>query len=569
MSSSSSVSGVSVISQHSIEAKAEDIKFDDNAKKFEFAEKHGLDLEKEFDQYEQMYQDSLANQTAWDKMISCGFNVNFTNKKYMVWMLAIFSSFAGLLSGVDQSLISGAYLKLPEALGLSAREQSLVSSLMPLGAVGGAILLSPLSELFGRRMTVIIACVFYTVGAILEAAAHEVGEMYAGRFLLGVGVGLESIVTVLCSESCPMEMRGNLVSLYQFFLAFGELVGYAIGAMFINVEGSWRYILGSSLVFSTILMFGMFCLPESPRYLMHKGKIGAAYGVWKRLRDVDLVENKLEFIDMRQSLIQEQEAQKEAKHRFKWMDFITVGRCRRSLIYANMMVFLGQFTGVNGVMYYMSSLMSRIGFNETNSVFMSTVGGAALFLGTIPAIRYMDTCGRRFWANSMLPCFLIGLILVGVGYLMPLGSTAGLGLYLTGLILYMGFFGSYACLTWVIPSEVYPTYLRSYGMTTSASILYLSSFAVTYNFESMAAKMTNTGLMMGFYGGIAVLGWFYQLFFMPETKGKTLEEIDDLFSKPTRYLVKENLKATKRDFYNLFHGNFKQLVKGEETGVVN
>lgn len=569
MSSSSSLSGVSVISQHSIEAKAEDIKLDDSAKKFEFAEKHGLDLEKEFDQYEQMYQESLVNKTAWDRMISCGFDINFTNKKHMTWMLAIFSSFAGLLSGVDQSLISGAYLKLPEALGLSSREQSLVSSLMPLGAVGGAILLSPCSEFFGRRMTVIIACVFYTVGAILEAAAHGVGEMYAGRFLLGVGVGLESIVTVLCSESCPMEMRGNLVSLYQFFLAFGELVGYAIGAMFINVEGSWRYILGSSLVFSTILMVGMFCLPESPRYLMHKGKVGAAYGVWKKLRDVDLVENKLEFIDMRQSLIQEQEAQKEAKHRFKWLDFITVGRCRRSLIYANVMVFLGQFTGVNGVMYYMSSLMSRIGFNETNSVFMSTVGGAALFLGTIPAIRYMDTCGRRFWANSMLPCFLIGLILVGIGYLMPLGSTAGLGLYLTGLILYMGFFGSYACLTWVIPSEVYPTYLRSYGMTTSASVLYLSSFAVTYNFESMATKMTNTGLMMGFYGGIAVLGWFYQLFFMPETKGKTLEEIDDLFSKPTRYLVKENLKATKRDFHNLFHGNFKELVKGEEAGTVN
>lgn len=123
---------------------------------------------------------------------------------------------------------------------------------------------------------------------------------------------------------------------------------------------------------------------------------------------------------------------------------------------------------------------------------MSLVGGGALLIGTIPAIFLMETCGRRFWAIAMLPGFFIGLVLVGISY--HIKSLMGIqGVYLTGIILYNMFFGSYACLTWVIPSEVYPTYLRSYGMVTSDALLFLSSFIVTYNFTAMQNAMTKTG----------------------------------------------------------------------------
>jgi hypothetical protein len=190
----------------------------------------------------------------------------------------------------------------------------------------------------------------------------------------------------------------------------------------------------------------------------------------------------------------------------------------------------------------MSVLMSQVGFNDLESNYMSLVGGGSLLIGTIPAIFLMETCGRRFWAISMLPGFLIGLILVGASYHIE-GTQGTLAVYLTGLIIYELFFGSYAALTWVIPSEVYPTYLRSYGMTTSTAWLFLSSFIVTYNFTGMQKAFTPTGLALGFYGGIAVLGWFYQIFFMYETKNKTLEEIDQLFMKPTSQVVRENAKS--------------------------
>jgi hypothetical protein len=160
----------------------------------------------------------------------------------------------------------------------------------------------------------------------------------------------------------------------------------------------------------------------------------------------------------------------------------------------------------------------------------------------------------------MLPGFFIGLILIGLSYLIPLTNLPGAqGCYLTGLILYMGFFGSYACLTWVIPSEVYPTYLRSYGMTTSDATLFLSSFIVTYNFARMEEAMTKIGLTLGFYGGIAVLGEIYQILFMPETKDKTLEEIDLVFAKPTSQIVRENIASTKETLSDLFHFRFRKV----------
>jgi hypothetical protein len=403
------------------------------------------------------------------------------------------------------------------------------------------------------------------------------GMIVAARVILGAGVGLEGgTVPVYVAETVEARLRGNLVSLYQFNIALGEVLGYAVAAMFITVPGNWRYILGSSLVFSTIMGIGILYMPESPRYLLHKKETLEAYKVWRRIRGVSTHEAREEFFVMKLST--EQEAAEVAAgrtNRFPWMDFFTKPRARRAIIYANIMIFLGQFTGINAIMYYMSGqlncgfnwvvvltmvvvLMSQVGFDTYDATYMSLVGGGSLLLGTIPAIFLMETCGRRFWAIAMLPGFFIGLVLVGVSYQLNTLS-AQLGVYLTGLILYELFFGSYAALTWVIPSEVYPTYLRSYGMTTSTGWLFLSSFIVTYNFTGMQNAMTRTGLSLGFYGGIAVLGWFYQIFFMPETKDKTLEEIDQLFQKPTRQLVKENAKSAMEVTNDLMHFRFRKV----------
>ncbi|OJJ43840.1 hypothetical protein ASPZODRAFT_73335 [Penicilliopsis zonata CBS 506.65] len=486
---------------------------------------------------------------------------SIANPALFTYVLVAFASMGGLLSGLDQSLISGANLYMPDDLHLSSSQASLVNAGMPLGGVAGALILSPANEYLGRRMAIIVSCILYTIGAGLEAGSISFGMMFAGRFVLGMGVGLEGgTVPVYVAECVPRKIRGNLVSLYQLNIALGEVLGYAVAAIFVNVEGNWRYILGSSLVFSTILLVGMFFLPESPRFLMHKGRSVEAYGVWKRIRGFDTFESKDEFLGMRQAVTAETEEQEQTK-KWPWLDFFTDPRARRAMVYANIMIFLGQFTGVNAVMYYMSVLMENIGFDDKTSVFMSLVGGGSLLIGTIPAVLYMERFGRRYWANAMLPGFFIGLLLIGIGYKIDytVHPKAAEGIYLTGLILYMGFFGSYACLTWVIPAEVFPTYLRSYGMTTADANLFLCSFIVTYNFTRMMDSMGRIGLTLGFYGGIAILGWFYQILFMPETKNKSLEEIDELFNRPTSEIVRENIKSTGEVVSDLFHLRLRKV----------
>ncbi|KAJ5471174.1 hypothetical protein N7530_008531 [Penicillium desertorum] len=461
---------------------------------------------------------------------------------------------------------SGANLYLPVDLGLSSADNSLVNAGMPLGAVAGALLLSPANEYLGRRMAIIVSCILYTIGAALEAGAINFGMIFAGRFILGAGVGLEGGTVPVYVAECvvPRKLRGNLVSLYQLNIALGEVLGYAVAAMFVSVEGNWRYILGSSLVFSTILFVGMLFLPESPRFLLHKGHEIEAYEVWKKIRGFNDLEAKDEFLGMRQAVTAESQEQAQSK-KYPWIDFFTVPRARRAMVNANIMIFLGQFTGVNAVMYYMSTLMQAIGFGDKDAVFMSLVGGGALLIGAIPAVLYMERFGRQYWANVMLPGFFIGLVLVGVGYTIDADKypAAAQGVYLTGIVLYMGFFGSYACLTWVVPSEVFPTYLRSYGMTTADANLFLCSFIVTYNFTRMMEAMQRIGLTLGFYGGIAVVGWVYQIIFMPETKNKSLEEIDELFSLPTAVIVKRNLTQTAQVIRDLSRFRLKKVFSPE------
>lgn len=519
--------------------------------------------------------DALINEMEQEVEASGGmrkgfFDLQFKNPKHFTWVIVAFASMGGLLSGLDQSLISGANLYLPKDLSLNTRQNSLVNSGMPLGAVGGALILAPCNEYFGRRWSIIISTILYTIGAALEAGSINYGMIVAARVILGLGVGLEGgTVPVYVAETVDRKVRGNLVSLYQLNIALGEVLGYAVAAMFLHVPGNWRYILGSSLVFSTIMFAGMLFLPESPRFLMHKGKALEAYKVWKRIRGTETRDAKEEFFIMKVSVLHEQQVVSESavNRRFPWLDFFTVPRARRALIYANIMILLGQLTGVNAIMYYMSVLMHQIGFDDEKANYMSLVGGGALLIGTIPAVFLMERFGRRFWANTMLPGFFVGLVIIGVSYQIdPLSNLQGAeACYLIGLILYMGFFGCYACLTWVVPSEVYPTYLRSYGMTTSDALLFLASFVVTYNFSAMQEAMTPTGLALGFYGGIAVLGWFYQLLFMPETKDKTLEEIDLIFQRPTRDIVAENVRNIVQSSGHFFRGRWTAKSRAAAT----
>lgn len=526
----------------------EDVFIDEPTKlnQADFVDKNQMDVGKIVAELDEIEVNHLASASGWDNFLNWRIPLNFTSSRALVLALGIFASFAGMLSGLDQSIISGAKYGIGDALHPDSNESSLIDSLMPLGAMAGSIMMTPLNHFLGRRMSIVVSCLWYTLGGGICAGARSVSMLYAGRFILGIGVGIEGgCVGIYISESVPPSVRGSLVSMYQFMIAFGEVVGYACCGVFFEVHGGWRFMLGSTLVFSTILFCGVFLLPESPRWLMSKGKEGRAWNVWKSLRNVEEEESLLEFLQMRQTLHAEEEQVKNEKVWERYLELFIVPRDRRAFVYAMMMIMLGQMTGINAVLYNMGQLVAAMSFEARESVLMSMVGGGALMIGTIPALLWMDKFGRRVWAQNIV-IFFIGLVLVGAGYTIDIENdrAAALGVYFAGMILYMGFFGTYSCLTWVVPAESFSLRTRAQGMSICSASLYLWSFIVTYNFDRMQKRMTYPGLTIGFYGGIAVVGFFYQLFFMPETKDRTLEEIDDIFSMKTRSLVKLNIKST-------------------------
>lgn len=526
----------------------EDVFIDESTKmdQSEFIDRNQVDVRRIVAEMDEIGAKQLASASLWDKILDLRIPLKFNSPRGLVLVLGIFASFAGILSGLDQSIISGAKYGVRSSLHPTANEASLIDSLMPLGAMAGAMMMTPLNHFLGRRLSIVVSCLWYTLGGGLCAGSHSVSLLFAGRFFLGIGVGIEGgCVGIYISECVPPSMRGNLVSMYHFMLAFGELLGYACCGIFFDVHGGWRFMLGSTIVFSIILFSGLFFLPESPRWLMSKGKEGYAWNVWKSLRNIEDEDSLMEFLEMRQTLHAENEMAKEEKVWERYLELFFVPRNRRALVYALMIVMFGQMTGINAVLYNMGQLVGALNFSDKDSVLMSMVGGGALTLGTIPAILWMDKFGRRVWAQNLVG-FFIGLILVGAGYTIDLNEnrSAALGVYFTGMILYMGFFGPYACITWIIPAESFSLRTRAQGMSLCSTSLYLWNFIVTYNFNRMQKRMTYVGLVIGFYGGIAVCGFFYQLLFMPETKGCTLEEIDDIFSMKTKDLVKLNIKTT-------------------------
>ena len=536
------------------------------------------------DQQSQQY---MANEPMYDRIAFSRVPLTVKNTRALVITLGVFAAFSGMLSGLDQSVISGAlpgirqqFIKLGDWESMDdpkmASDISLISSLMPLGAMAGALMMIPLNFYLGRRNSIIISCLWYSLGGGICAGARSVGMLFAGRFILGVGVGIEGgCVGIYISECVPPELRGNLVSIYQLMIALGEIIGYAVGAIFFDVPGSWRFMLGSSIVFSSILWAGMCFLPESPRWLVSNGKDGRAWEVWKSLRDVSVPRNVEEYLSMEVTVKNEAERSAIIPWYQRYLEVCIYPRNRRALIYASAMIFFGQMTGINAVMYNMSNLMAKMNFNDRESVLMSMVGGGALFLGAIPAVFTMDRFGRRVWAQNII-VFIIGLVLVGVGYLYTNkgydyfleNKATALGLFFTGIVLYQSFFGAYSCLTWVVPAESFDFNTRSQGMAICSTFLYLWSFIVTYNFDRMQAAMTYTGLTIGFFGGLAAVGFFYQLLFMPETKDRTLEEIDELFLMPTRKLVGLNVRNLV-NYWSWVFGGMRPMPEQTRTAYTN
>jgi len=411
-------------------------------------------------------------------------------------------------------------------------------------------------EYLGRKTSILIACVLYTVGALMEALAPSFGVLISGRLVLGLGVGIEyDAIPLYISESSPKNRRGDLVALFQLMAFFGVMLGYVVDAIFANVSGSWRFMFGSSIVFSVAYFLLMLVFPESPRWLMKRGRERDAMRNWKYMRGF-APEERSEYVNMVEVVRTELEA---SRQRNIWLDFVRVPEIRYAVIYAILMVFLQQFSGVNSIEYYLGTLYEEIGMSKLDSVYMSLINGGCLFISTLPAVFLMDKVGRRPLVLLLAPFTVIGLAIAGASTYVK-HKTGQVVAYTIGMVIYDLFWGSaLGAVPIAVNSEVYPQYLRSNGMSIAVIATFVGTFTTTYTFSRMVHSMTKLGTLLGFYGGVTFLGWALCIFFMPETKDLTLEQIRQVFLKGPFGIAKENkrvlsmqLSSAKNKFKSLF-----------------
>ena len=434
----------------------------------------------------------------------------------------------GLLFGYDTGVISGALLFIRQDFDITTFTEGIIVSFILVGAMVGAFSGGPLSDRIGRRATTLIAAIVFGAGALIVAFAPVVSILVLGRFVLGLGVGLASmIVPLYIAEISPPDRRGGLVSLNQLMITIGILLSYIVGVIFAPIEG-WRWMFAVALIPALILFIGMFRLPESPRWLYNKGQVDRARQVLSRSVGPEEIDRELQEMEA----IKQQESEQE---RVSFGELLAP-YVRPALIIGIGLAIFQQITGINTVIYYAPTILQNAGFSEQGALVANALGVGLVNVGfTILAVRIIDRVGRR-------PLLLIGLVgmtisLALLAIVFTVGGTnvsAGLGILATiCLALYIASFAiSLGPVFWLMISEIYPLRIRGTAMSVASIANWGSNFVVALLFPVLLAALGGATLFWVF-AAIGIAAWVFIYFQVPETKNRTLEEIEASFRGTT------------------------------------
>lgn len=442
---------------------------------------------------------------------------NKGNYRFVV-VAAVITAIGGLLFGYDTGVISGAILFIRDAFSLSSTAQEIVVSAVLIGAVIGASISGILADKYGRRIMIIVASIIFGVGAIFTALTPEVYSLIAGRIVVGIAIGMASFIAPLyIAEVAPYNIRGALVSLNQLAITVGIVVSYLVDFAFAP-SGGWRWMLGLAVVPSIILGVGMYFMPYSPRWLLSKGFSDRAKAVLEKIRGTTLVGD--EIAEIKASLAAERES--------KWSDLLDPA-IRRALIIGIGLAIFQQLTGINTVIYYAPTILLFAGLQSAAVSILATAGiGVINVLLTIVAILLIDRIGRRPLLIGGLVGMVISLILLGLSFALP-GLSSSLGiLAIISLMLYVGSFAiGLGPVFWLMISEIYPLKIRGRAMSTATVVNWGMNLVVAITFLSLIQLLGTPGTFW-LYGIISIIAIIFVYFRVPETKGRSLEEIEKM-----------------------------------------
>lgn len=437
------------------------------------------------------------------------------NKAYVVVVAAI-AALAGLLFGYDTGVISGAILFIKKQFALSSTVEEVVVSAVLLGAIGGAGISGFLSDKIGRKKTILLTAATFVIGTLLSAFSGSVATLTASRALIGVAIGVASLTAPLyISEVSPAHMRGALVSLNQLAITCGIVLSYIVDYSFSGHQ-SWRWMFGIGVLPAIILGTGMFFLPASPRWLMSKGKKEQAREVLGLLREEGEIEKEMRDIEI--TLGEETGGWKELLQDWVKMPLlIGIGIAAFQAI-----------TGINVVIYYAPTIFGFAGFGQAQTAILATTGvGIINVLMTIVAIRVIDKVGRRPLLFMGLAGMVVSLGVLGYAFSVTALSGALKWIAVGSLGLYIASFAvSLGPIAWLIIAEIYPLRIRGRAMSLATMANWGANLLVALTFLTLINKL-GRGYTFWLYSLIGVAGWLFCYFFIPETKGHTLEEIEE------------------------------------------
>ncbi|CAF4965707.1 unnamed protein product [Rotaria sp. Silwood1] len=481
----------------------------------------------------------------------------------MAIFVSVFAAFGGLLYGYDTGTISGiidmnyflqtfGHRQLDGTYQLTSQDKSLIVSILSAGTFFGALLGYPAGDFLGRRWGLIVACLIFSIGVSFQVAAIAIPLFVVGRGVAGLGVGMMScIAPIYQSECAPKWIRGTLVSTYNWFITIGFLVAAIVNneTKDIHSHACYRIPISIQIILAVILAIGMFFLPESPRYLVMKGDFGRAQQAQAKL-NWSAVNNENLDTDIEEIIAKAELTSKYSSGTYA--DCFKMGP-QKNLFRTLVGIFLQawqQLTGINFIMYYGTSFLHSSGIQQP---FLITI---VIFLinvcMTIPGMLFMDKLGRRkiliTGAAGMLACqYIIAII----GTIVDQSSEVFQKTLIAFVCIYIAFFAStWGPAAWVVTGELYPLAIRAKCVSLSTASNWLWNFALGYATPYMVdPDKGNMGSNVFFLWGSMCIGCLlFAIFCIWETKGLSLEQIDDLVSNSSPMSsakVNDALKASQ------------------------
>lgn len=436
-----------------------------------------------------------------------------------VYMVSAVAALGGLLFGFDTAVIAGAIGFMKAQFTLNDVQTGFVASCVLIGCASGAALAGVLADRFGRKKVLILSALFFALSAVGAAVPRTITEFILARYIGGLGIGIASMLSPLyIAEVAPARIRGSLVSLNQFAIISGILIAYLIDwlcAKYLGPTVSWRWMFGAGALPAFGFLAALLTVPESPRWLAKQGRTAEALGILARVGGRAHAEAEMrEIVDT---------ASPDAG---SLADLFGPG-LRRALLIGVALAIFQQITGINTILYYAPEIFKSAGFDTSNALLSSIYVGFINALFTVFAIALVDRLGRKLLL--MIGAAGMGVSIALVAYAFKAKLTGGV--LLAFVLAYVASFAlTLGPVVWVVISEIFPTRIRGRGMSAATVILWGSCYVVSQTFPMLVERIKEPATFT-IYSVICFIMIVFVAAVVPETKGKTLEEIERRFMK--------------------------------------